>query len=300
MNTGKVDGYAVYHGVCGPGQCGTTAFKLLHLTDTGGKTNVNDDISFPVSAGQFPLGLTPNTQGSQILGACNDRMNSLSQNDETFTHYVRVTLGLSLSQLTTEGFDAGALPDDYNEDFGVPVTVRCKAPPRQQPDMAYDHGPLRVRSIELDLNTYSHSNHTPSPALTCRILHVAVRIETSGKGLVHFDLSKIIGDGGLEVTALTLEAKHHDGRFFADYHKTWKFSKTTEVKFRAATKGAAIFNAHAMFTPWKSKTVECENAAAAAVTRRRSRRAISLSSQSSPATSASSTAAAPTARAARR
>jgi hypothetical protein len=62
------------------------------------------------------------------------------------------------------------------------------------------------------------------------------------------------------VTSIALEAKHHNGRFFADYHKTWEFSKTTQVQFRAATKGAAIFNAHPMFTPWKSKRVECENA----------------------------------------
>lgn len=125
MESGKIARYGVYLGLCGKGQCGTLAFKTLHLRNFGATSEVNEDISFDVSGDQFPQGLSNNVQASKIFSKCNDKARN-SAGEHTFTQNVQVTLGLDYKGF---GFDSGALPKDYTAHYVVPVHIICRALP---------------------------------------------------------------------------------------------------------------------------------------------------------------------------
>ncbi|MDA7948878.1 MAG: hypothetical protein MPJ78_15555 [Hyphomicrobiaceae bacterium] len=124
MKSGKLNSYSVFMGVCGSGQCGTTAFKTLVWRDFDNVRKIEEGISVKVPAKKIPQGLSPNVQAANIFGICNERARGKSYDTE-FTHYIKVTLGLNFKN---KGFDSsGATAIDYSSARGVPVKVVCRS-----------------------------------------------------------------------------------------------------------------------------------------------------------------------------
>lgn len=261
MDSGRVKKYGIALGVCGGNLCSTSAFKMLDSGQTGGDAgtmNFDEDISFDVSADQFPQGLSSNLQAANIFSTCNDKMSGFAvKSDKSYTHYVSISLGLDLKSGIHGEFEVKSFPTDYTNQYTVPVTVRCKAPRAKDPVIGFDPSDLKVRGVKLFLTTYSHSNHSQSPGITCPILHVTARFETNQKGLVHFDLRKVIGAGPLQTTPITIESKHQpDGKFKAEYKNKWYFNKTTYSQFQVEEKVNPIH----FSSPWKDITIQCTSA----------------------------------------
>jgi hypothetical protein len=194
MNTGRAQAYTVFSGVCGGGLCGTNAFKKLHdgLVDGfTGKMDFNKNLSFDVSTDKFPQGLSNNVQASKIFQACHARMRGgIVKSDKTFTHLVRVTLGLTFSKFPYEFNSSTNYPVDWHDDYSVPVLVTCKAlqGPKMPGNVAYDFGDMKVRDIKLFLTTYSHAFSRPNPVTKCKKAKLLVRLKASKKGPVKFKL----------------------------------------------------------------------------------------------------------------
>ncbi len=124
MKSGKLQGYNVFMGVCGPGQCGSSAFKSLAFALVSTTKQIKDDLSFDVSASDIPQGLSPNVQAANIFRICNDHARGKTA-DTSFTHYLMVTLGLKFNE---RGFDSGgAVAVDFTDQRAVPVKVVCRS-----------------------------------------------------------------------------------------------------------------------------------------------------------------------------
>jgi hypothetical protein len=87
------------------------------------------------------------------------------------------------------------------------------------------------------------------------VLRVTARFKTTTTGLVHFDLSRKVGDQPLATIPITIEAKKNpDGTFAADYVKDWFLDKPTHAQFFVQeTDGLGVS------AGWKDINVTCDN-----------------------------------------
>ena len=82
------------------------------------------------------------------------------------------------------------------------------------------------------LATFTGDSNVPSEGASCKVLRVTARFKTTTTGLVHFDLSRKVGDGAIATTPITIEAKAKpDGSHAAEYVNDWFFDKPTHAQF---------------------------------------------------------------------
>lgn len=265
MGTGKVNMYAVYHGACG-GLCGTGfGFKRLFLKNVEpDKASVNENVSFAVSADDFPQGLSQNTEAVKIFQACHAKMRgAVMKTDTTITHFMKVSLAVQYVQATFPwpgSFDGapGGIDPDWVDDFTVPVTVVCKAlDDRTGPGgIVNDHGDYRSKSVDLDVKTYPNDTHQPTPGITCPVVHVTTRVTANQVGLAGADRIAQIDGGAPETANLLIGTAFHpeDGSYAGEQTQKYYLGPNTHARFYARIQSGGVV----MSTPWKDVTVKCK------------------------------------------
>lgn len=263
MSTGKVSKFAIYNGACGALCPNGFGYKQL-FQGIAGTMNLDKDISFSVSAGDFPQGLTQNLEASKIFKACHDRMRrSVIGSDVTITHLMKVTLSLELAgTLPGTGlgeFNPGGVEHEWWDDYTVPVTVTCKAldQPQMPGGIVQDMGEFKTTGINLFLTTYPGATTQPNPATTCKKGRVLVRVNTSKAGPAKFKLWTKVG--GAPVTSKVIDAWASfdgNGGFKAEHTEWVSVSEPTQVQAMAED----MVNGIGQSTQWKNITLQCTGA----------------------------------------
>jgi hypothetical protein len=134
----------------------------------------------------------------------------------------------------------------------IPIRIICEPPPTH---IAIPPVPFKVTGAELYLATFKGDSNIPSQGTACKVLRVTARFKTTTSGLVHFDLSRKVGDQALATIPITLEAKKKpDGTYAAEYVKDWFLDKTTYAQFFVQeTDGQGVS------AGWKDINVTCDN-----------------------------------------
>lgn len=176
-----------------------------------------------------------------------------------------VHAGKRLKNVDTSGVGVPAEqnPTNYSQKVSKTANTVAQVPIVCKPlrktandDLAHDQGKLQVRDVKLFLTTYSHATTSPNPGTVCPKLKVTARFETNRKGLVHFDLTRKVGDQPLATIPITVESKHKgDGTFEAEYENWWSVSETSYAQFMAQeTEGLGLSSG------WKDITLHCTGA----------------------------------------
>ncbi len=263
MELGFLRGAAIYLGGCGALCVDGFGFKRLFAdVYIPSKLDVDQDVSFDVSADDFPQGLSQNVQASKIFGACAAKMRgSIIKTDKTFTHLVDVTLGLGFVKADGYEFNGSAevvVDHDWWANYTVPVQVTCKAldGPKLPSDVAFDHGEFKVKDIKLFLSTYSNAVTKPNPATTCKKGQIKVRLTASKAGNAKFNLWTKIGNGAMTSKVIDAWAFHDGNGGFEAEHVEWvSVNKTTFMQAKAEE----MVSAFGKSTPWKDITLQCKS-----------------------------------------
>lgn len=262
MKTGKTTGFGIYNGGCGALCANGFGYKMLEAKGYWPAVyDINESVSFSVSADDYPQGLTQNTEAAKIFKACQDKASgSVVPSDVTFSHLMKVTLSVDFKDNEDSGFQAwgGELPHinhNWWEDFTVPVQVTCKAldHPQMPGGMAQDMGEFKTTDIDLFLSTFSGATSQPNPATTCKKGRILVRHETTKAGPAKFKLWTKIGGN---TTSKVIDAwSSHDGNggFKAEYIEWVSISEPTQVQAMAED----MVNSIGQSTQWKSIMLQC-------------------------------------------
>jgi len=140
MKSGKLVGYKIFFGVCGPGQCGATSFKTLHSNGFSKRKDLKENVSFGLAADQIPQGLSPNVQASNLFRLCNKESRGQS-GEVTVPHFLKLTLGLKFKQ---KGFDSSDI--DWADERDIQVQVVCRA---RDPETSEVLAPPKPFSIDV-------------------------------------------------------------------------------------------------------------------------------------------------------
>jgi len=261
MKFGRVKRVSIALGTCGGSLCGQGGFPKLFDRDVPGaygSRKFDKDISFTVPTDQFPQGLSNNVEAANIFHACAQRSGqTLGSNDVTFTHNVKVTLGLDLSEgnFMVFGFD----PFEHTTHDSVPITVRCKALKRSPVagDFQNDPGEFKVKDIKLALSTFPSAVSHPNPATVCKKGWVNVKLTATKAGATQFRLWTKIG-GAAATSKVVLAWASHDGngKFKAEHSEWVSVSQTSTLQ----AKTEEMINGVALATPWKSVSLQCQGA----------------------------------------
>jgi hypothetical protein len=256
VSSGQVRGVAIYNGGCG-GICPNgIGYKSLFKERVDQTRNLDKDVSFDVSADDYPQGLSQNLEASKIFQACHGRMaHSFTGSDVTFTHLMKVTLSLYLHDgppASNEG-SPGEFNHDWWDDFTVPVLVTCKAP--QTPGgVVQDMGEFKTTGIDLFLTTYSNATTQPNPATTCKKGRILVRVTTSKAGAAKFKLWTKVGNGAMTSQVFTEWASFDGNSKYVAEHTEWiSVSEPTQVQAMAED----VVNNVGQQTQWKNIMLPC-------------------------------------------
>jgi hypothetical protein len=196
---------------------------------------------------------------------------SIVKTDQTFTHYVHVTLGVYYAGHLGDGefhaygdsseIPGGGLPDslvDWYKAYTVPVQVTCKAPrePVTPNDVVFDHGDFKVKGIELFLSTYSNATTEPNAATTCKKGRVLVRLKASKAGNAKFQLWTQVGDGAMTSKVIDAWAFHDGNGGFKAEHIEWVSVDKTSV---LQAKAEELVSGFGTSTAWKDITLQCSD-----------------------------------------
>jgi hypothetical protein len=134
----------------------------------------------------------------------------------------------------------------------IPIRVICEPPSYH---IVVPPVPFKVTGAELYLATFKGDGPAPSQGASCKVLKVTARFKTTTSGLVHFDLSRKVGDQPLATIPITIEAKKKpDGTYAAEYVKNWFLDKPTNAQFFVQETDSLGVSAG-----WKEISVTCDN-----------------------------------------
>ena len=134
----------------------------------------------------------------------------------------------------------------------LPIRIICEPPSHH---VAEPPVPFKVTGAELYLATFKGDGPVPTQGTSCKVLKVTARFKTTTSGLVHFDLSRKVGDQPLATIPITIEAKKKpDGTYAAEYVKDWFLDKPANAQFFVQETDGQGLSAG-----WKDINVTCDN-----------------------------------------
>jgi hypothetical protein len=198
--------------------------------------------------------LLPGEQ-AEIVAACTSQANETNGFEATYNFLLgfevdakrRRRWGIGAEGWVTFGDSARKVVTGF-----IPIRVICEPPAKQ---IVVPPVPFKVSGAELYLATFQGDGPVPTQGTACKVLRVTARFKTTTSGLVHFDLSRKVGDQPLATIPITIEAKKKpDGTFAADYVKDWFLDKPTHAQFFVQeTDGLGVS------AGWKDINVTCDN-----------------------------------------
>lgn len=240
MWTGYILAYHLRLGSCSGEQCYGPAFPVIYGPNNLGlwEMKFEKNVSVTIDTGIAPVsttGISANGDYDAIIGKCNALLaqgKSIREN-HVLSATMHVTLGIETKGVAAE-FSPGGAMVDFRDVDAVPVSVICEGAPLQMlgaDTIATPPVPFKVTDAKLFLTTFQAPS-LPTPGEACKTLRVKARFKTTKPGLVHFDLSRKVGDDPLAVIPITIEAKQKaDGTFEAEYVKDWFLRENTYAQF---------------------------------------------------------------------
>ena len=240
MWTGYIQRYHIRVGVCDGDACQGGGYPVVYgpyETDGNNVMSIAGDVQFSMDPSIVPLSsqgaIGPQLDFDAMIGRCNDELDHANairerhQFDTTFRAIFAIE-SRGVGQYDATGIGAAVV--DWRQPTQVPVRVVCE--PAEGPGLAEPPVPFKVTGAELDLATFKGDASIPTEGASCKVLRVTARFPTTKAGLVHFDLSRKVGDGALETIPITIESKPKgDGTFAAVYVKDWFLDAPTHAQF---------------------------------------------------------------------
>jgi hypothetical protein len=264
MWTGYVASYHLRLGVCGDdASCDAPMHPVIYGPKHLGvyKMSFSNNVSFAMNTAILPVsdgdGIAPNADFDLIIGKCNALLaqGKSIHKEHTLNASFNVTFAIASDGAFHTDFDPSVADPvvDFRKSDSVPVQIVCEA--ADELDIATPPTPFKVTGAELYLATFNGDGPVPTQGASCKVLKVTARFKTTTSGLVHFDLSRKVGDGGLQTIPITIEAKKKpDGTYAAEYVKDWYFDKPTYAQFFVQETDGLGLSAG-----WKDINVTCDN-----------------------------------------
>lgn len=134
----------------------------------------------------------------------------------------------------------------------LPIRIICEPPSHHVTEPPV---PFKVTGAELYLATFKGEGPVPTQGTSCKVLKVTARFNTTTSGLVHFDLSRKVGDQPLATISITIEAKKkQDGTYAAEYVKDWFLDKPANAQFFVQE-----IDGQGLSAGWKDINITCDN-----------------------------------------
>ena len=134
----------------------------------------------------------------------------------------------------------------------LPIRIICEPPSHHVTEPPV---PFKVTGAELYLATFKGEGPVPTQGTSCKVLKVTARFNTTTSGLVHFDLSRKVGDQPLATIPITIEAKKkQDGTYAAEYVKDWFLDKPANAQFFVQE-----IDGQGLSAGWKDINITCDN-----------------------------------------
>ena len=258
---GKIGAFGIFWG-----EHAGSNWPLMYSEQVDGSVKeINRYVMFDYSTGSIPQnsiqgqGLpVPENDGARIIAGCNA---ALAQGIDihaghSFDFEVPVTLGVETWYTENVQESGSYFPTDFEATkvIRIFIPVRCEAAPPKE-HVADPPVPFKVTGAELYLATFKGDGPVPTQGTSCKVLKVTARFKTTTSGLVHFDLSRKVGDQPLATIPITIEAKKKpDGTYAAEYVKDWFLDKPAHAQFFVQETDGQGLSAG-----WKDITVTCDN-----------------------------------------